>query len=302
MGWEDVDIHVTMLADVSRTTAFERALKELVRPGMTVLDFGCGTGILSFLSRRAGAGHVFAVDSSPIIRIAEALARENGIDGISFIRTSRSGALELPGKVDLMVSECLGYYLFTDQMLDAVFAARDRWLRRGGVMIPSSVVLKAALVTRPPRHPTLDYFDGPRYGLTFHRLREVAFAHRRTVSDMGLTASATMGTLDFNSACAEPSTTSGVVQLDQPVLAYGIAGWFEAFLSPEVTLDTGPSASLGHWGQSYFPFVEPREFAGVVTLNIDPVKLRRTHFRWSAESEKQHAQGDDILPLTLLGV
>lgn len=302
MGWEDVDMHVMMLADEVRTTAFERALLELVRPGMTVLDFGCGTGILSFFARRAGAEHVYAVDSSPIIRVAEALARENGIDGISFVRASKDG-FDLPGKVDLIVSECLGYYLFTDQMLDAVFAARDRWLKPGGIMVPSTVRLKAALVPRRPQQATLDYFGKARYGLTFDRLRTLALARRRRIDRLEVTASCSMGVVDFGTARTEPRTTSGVLQLGAPVLAHGLGGWFEADLSPKLTLDTGPDAPPTCWGQSYFPFPEPAPFdQGEVRLRIDPIQLRQTRFRWSAESGKQRAEGDDLLPMTLLGV
>ncbi len=35
--------------------------------GKTVLDVGCGTGILSMFSARAGASQVFGVDNSSII-------------------------------------------------------------------------------------------------------------------------------------------------------------------------------------------------------------------------------------------
>jgi len=41
------------------------ALEELVRPGMTVLDVGAGSGILSRAARLLGAGRVFACDIDP---------------------------------------------------------------------------------------------------------------------------------------------------------------------------------------------------------------------------------------------
>jgi hypothetical protein len=111
-----------------------------------------------------------------------------------------------------------------------------------------------------------------------------------------------MGLVNFKTATAEPRTTGGLVGLDEPVLAHGVGGWFEADLSPAITLETGPAAPPSHWGQVYFPFVRPMYFdVGEVYLRVDPVQLRHTHFRWCAESEKQRAEGDDLLPLTLLG-
>ncbi|MDR2006791.1 MAG: 50S ribosomal protein L11 methyltransferase [Acidaminococcales bacterium] len=49
-------------------------LEEIIRPGQTVFDAGTGSGILSLLCARLGAGRVTAVDSDPV---AVAAAREN---------------------------------------------------------------------------------------------------------------------------------------------------------------------------------------------------------------------------------
>ena len=40
-------------------------------------------------------------------------------------------------KVDVIVSEWMGYALLYESMLDSVLVARDRWLRSGGVVLPS---------------------------------------------------------------------------------------------------------------------------------------------------------------------
>lgn len=41
------------------------ALQELVRPGASVLDVGCGSGVLSIVAARLGGGRVVAVDVDP---------------------------------------------------------------------------------------------------------------------------------------------------------------------------------------------------------------------------------------------
>jgi ribosomal protein L11 methyltransferase len=51
-----------------------RALEEMTRPGMAVLDLGCGSGILALAAARLGAASVLALDTDPQ---AVTAAREN---------------------------------------------------------------------------------------------------------------------------------------------------------------------------------------------------------------------------------
>ena len=37
-------------------------------------------------------------------------------------------------KVDIIVSEWMGYFLFYESMLDCVIYARDKWLVKGGLV------------------------------------------------------------------------------------------------------------------------------------------------------------------------
>lgn len=50
------------------------ALDRWVRPGMTVIDYGCGSGILAVAARKLGAAAVWAVDNDPQAIVA---TREN---------------------------------------------------------------------------------------------------------------------------------------------------------------------------------------------------------------------------------
>ena len=51
-SYTDPGVHRLMIQDTVRTEAYEHALKELVRPGMEVIDVGAGSGILSLFAAR----------------------------------------------------------------------------------------------------------------------------------------------------------------------------------------------------------------------------------------------------------
>jgi protein arginine N-methyltransferase 3 len=70
-------IHHEMLSDKVRTETYRSALlnNSAQLQGKTVLDLGCGTGILAMFAAQAGAEKVFAVDQSDIIYHAMDIVR-----------------------------------------------------------------------------------------------------------------------------------------------------------------------------------------------------------------------------------
>ena len=47
-----------MIEDRVRMSAYMRAMRAAIKPGDTVVDIGCGTGILSLLAARCGPARV----------------------------------------------------------------------------------------------------------------------------------------------------------------------------------------------------------------------------------------------------
>lgn len=73
-------------------------VERLVRPGMTVLDIGCGSGILSIAALKLGAAQAVGVDTDPeAVRAARANAGRNGV-GARFAAFPGSVAEVLAGK------------------------------------------------------------------------------------------------------------------------------------------------------------------------------------------------------------
>src|SRR5579885_1830605 len=54
---------------------------------------------------------------------------------------------QLPEKVDIIVSEWMGFYLIHESMLTSVLFARDKWLKPGGFVWPNKAVLYSAPVS-----------------------------------------------------------------------------------------------------------------------------------------------------------
>lgn len=137
-------IHEEMLKDTVRTETYMNAILQNKHffEGKTVLDVGCGTGILSMFAAKAGAKHVYGIDCSGIIEQATQIVKANGFeDKITLIR-GKVEEVELPvDKVDIIISEWMGYFLLYESMLDTVLYARDKWLVKDGALFPDKATL-----------------------------------------------------------------------------------------------------------------------------------------------------------------
>lgn len=132
----DFHEHERMLSDQPRMAFYRAAIARHVRPGDRVLDLGTGTGILAALAARQGAARVDALDHSPILDHAQALARANGLPQITFHRT-HSREFRPDGPVDVLLHEQMGDCLFDESMVENVVELRDRVLRPGGRILPA---------------------------------------------------------------------------------------------------------------------------------------------------------------------
>lgn len=166
-SYSGFDIHREMLGDAARTEAYRAALEanpSLVR-GARVLDVGCGTGVLSMFAARGGAAAVVGLDGSERIAgfarqnvAANGFGREQGgpvsvvagrVEELASAGSSAGAEVEaflggVDGRADVLVSEWMGYALLFETMLDSVLAARDRWLRPGGAVLPDIATVFAA--------------------------------------------------------------------------------------------------------------------------------------------------------------
>lgn len=97
------------------------------------MDIGCGTGILSIFAARAGAKHVYGIEFADIADYAQEIVKVNNLtDKVTIIKSKVEEAVLPVEKVDIIISEWMGYFLIYESMLDTVLYARDKWLRPDG--------------------------------------------------------------------------------------------------------------------------------------------------------------------------
>jgi SAM-dependent methyltransferase len=300
MSYDDLDVHVMMLRDEPRTEAYRRALSLEVRPDDLVLDFGCGTGILSFFAARAGARKVYAVDRSRMIKVAERVGQQNGFENITFMRTDGDD-LVLPEKVDVLVSEWMGGLLFEESMFETLIDVRDRWLKPGGRMLPSRVSTHCALVRDRVFWDDIGFLRERPYDVDFSAVSDWPYrtAFRRTYLPRELFPfHIPTGEVDMQTCPRTPPILKGSVRPPTGGPAYGIVGWFDCDVSKAVRLETGPNHPTTHWEQMYFPFVEPFDIEEGVDLSlyIHPLRLGdqgKIAWEWGIEQGGRKVVQDD---------
>ncbi|RQM14146.1 hypothetical protein DD237_004820 [Peronospora effusa] len=138
-SYSQVGIHREMITDRVRTNGYRNAIlnNPEVFKGKVVLDVGCGTGILSIFAAQAGAAKVIGIDRSEMGDVAREIVAVNGFSDVITILRGKVEDMDLPvDKVDIIVSEWMGYCLLYESMLGTVLFARDKWLAPGGHVFP----------------------------------------------------------------------------------------------------------------------------------------------------------------------
>ncbi len=242
----DLDEHRQYLSDETRIAAFQRAIKETVRPGHIVLDLGCGTGILGMLACQAGARRVYSVDAGGMIEVARAIGHANGFaDRMVFIR-GLSTRIDLPEKVDVVLADQIGRFGFEAGVIEYFNDARLRFLKPRGRLLPSRLDLQVAPVENPAAWERAAFWvSTPVPDLDFSAAHALAlntgYPVRHRVEQL-LSAPATGASLDLSRPLPQPLAWTVSVTAQRAGTMHGLGGWFLARLSSHVTMSNSPAA------------------------------------------------------------
>lgn len=77
------------------------------------------------------------------MNLAREIIKDNSYENIIQVVHKRIEDFSLPDeeKVDIIISEWMGFYLLHEGMLDSVLFARDRFLKEDGHMFPDKAIL-----------------------------------------------------------------------------------------------------------------------------------------------------------------
>ena len=275
-----------MLEDQVRTSAYQRAIAQLVKPGDVVLDLGSGLGILACFASQAGARRVYAIESTDAIVLAQQVAERNGCHNITFLN-AWSTEVSLPERVDCIVTETLGGLALDENILRYLSDARHRFLKPGGRVIPQRLRLFVAAVESTDAYGHVRFWEQRPYGLHFTPVAQRASKTPYMISigpEQLLSTPLVFREIDLSQDVPDSVEATIQMKINRSGELHGWLGWFEVELVPGVGFGTGPTDAQTHWQQVFFPCVIPMPVRSteIVSLRLRSVP-RETSLLWQWE-------------------
>lgn len=206
---------------------------------------------------------MYAVEASNIAELARQIVKENNYESVIEVFHQRIEDFTLPpneDKVDILISEWMGFYLLHEGMIDSVILARDRFLKSDGLMFPQNATINVAPCSVPSRFGWNDV-DGVKmtcFGQAIRKQKsqkpeilsvdQKDLLHDGTVMawlDLKEVAQDDLNEINFKEVIV--ASTAGRYQ--------GVGIWFECEFPPDdsgnsVVLSTSPFSPQTHWKQT----------------------------------------------------
>jgi len=323
-------IHEEMLKDQVRTQTYQNAILQnphLFRDKI-VLDVGCGTGILSMFAAQAGARHVYAIDCSNILDRAKEIVQRNGfadkitllkgkVEDVALPHLAEKTADREPAphtmkdgdelrRVDVIISEWMGYFLLYESMLDTVLFARDKWLvPTGGIVFPDKAIMYlCAAEDGPVKAERIDFWNDV-YGFDMTPLRDVAMREpvvdvvepKQIVTDAVPIYSVDLLTCARSEELSFRSSFKLTARRDDYL--HGLVAYFECAFTQvhkPIGFSTSPSAQYTHWKQTVFYLEDAiaiccgETMAGTIECHPNPSNGRDLDISLTFEVDGRHTK------------
>jgi protein arginine N-methyltransferase 1 len=253
-----------MLKDKIRTGTYQKAI--LNNPeafkDKIVLDIGCGTGILSIFAAKAGAKHVYGIEFADIADYANEIIKKNNLSDKITVIKSKVEDVKLPvEKVDIIISEWMGYFLLYESMLDTVLFARDKWLQKDGYMLPDhATITLAGIEDADYKNSKINFWEDV-YGVDMSCFKNAVIGEPLVEvcpSKLINTSSCRILDIDLYTVKKEDLDFSSHYELtfttDNDRFS-GLVAWFDTGftkLKNTYNLTTSPYQKSTHWSQTIF--------------------------------------------------
>jgi len=306
LGWDE-EFHELMLNDQLRMAAYREAIRQAVWPGAVVLDLGTGTGVLAQWALEARAKRVYGIEvNHKILELAE---RRLGAAGLADRFKPVNGLsydVELPEKVDLIISELIGNFGDNEDCHRILADARGRFLKPGGLMLPLRVTTFFVPVSSLMAHEQIlsgvcksvsrthdlrkllerlgldDPFD-VYYDVIVPERRHLGAPRKARVFDLGADRVDTTYRIDLSFTASAPGPLTG------------FKGYFIADLTEQIRLDISGSdiesrLTSDSWKHAYLPLRRPIDVRSGVSIkltlerkaNEDKSLASTFRYRWQA--------------------
>jgi protein arginine N-methyltransferase 1 len=237
--------HRSYLVDERRLARYASAIDQVVKPGDTVADLGCGFGILGLLCLKAGAAKAWGIDGTDAVEIAAETARRLGFGDQYACVNEQTFRAELPEKVDVLICDHVGYFGIDYGILNLMIDARRRMLKPGGRMIPERLRLYLAGVRSRACRSLLDTWETSDVPADFNWLRSYAVSTKHPVDYRPaeiVTEPVLSGAVELGEDVAETLAFKATLLAEDEGVIDGIGGWFDCDLGGGVSMTNSPLA------------------------------------------------------------
>jgi precorrin-6B methylase 2 len=310
-AYAQLALHRWMLRDEVRNEAYRRAIAQVVEPGQVVLDMGAGTGILGIFAAQAGARKVYAVERTDIAIVAREMVARNGFaDRIEVIQADLED-VDLPEKVDVVISEWMGGLGVDENMLAPLVMARNRWLAPGGKIVPQCVTAWLAPAWMRDLDESLAHWRARPHGVDTTAIADISanellMTEARIAIDDLLAPPQMLWTHDARTCSLEEADRPFVGAQRFTAARAGklsaLATWFTADMCDGRVLTNAVGAPPTHWGRIFFPLEDTVEVAEgeriQIELHCDPSTPGRCEFSWSVKIGDGATERHDTRPHT----
>lgn len=210
-------------------------------------------------------------------------------------------------KVDVIISEWMGFYLLHEGMLDSVLYARDKFMKSEGLLFPDRAMIYCAPCSLTSHFEEWENICGINMSTIADELRRQKSSKPEVLD------------LPKNSLLADPQVVAFIdlnditseeldhFKFDEVVVAnvkgkfQGLCLFFEVFFpsddSEDVVLSTNPESTPTHWKQTVVPLPTSSEVLEISTPIAFILRLQRNptnHRQYNIFLELLDAESDDV--------
>lgn len=227
------------------------------------------------------------------------MIKENKLEDVIQVFNCRIEDFSLPEgeRVDIIISEWMGFYLLHEGMLDSVLLARDRFLKPGGLLFPDRAMIYCSPCSLPTHFENWENVNGvkmTRFAEHLRRQKSKAPEVIQLNKDFLLADDTVIAFIDLNDVSPlelDRFDFNEVIVAKKAGKFQGVCIWFDVLFpndgemaDEDVVLSTHPQKKPTHWKQTIIPLpanIEELETSSPVAFKLiiqrNPENARHYH-------------------------